>query len=219
MKRKEKEQALVLRKSGYSLNEIASQLHVAKSTASLWLRITSLDTEALSRLNRRVEEARVRALSTRRQKRALFIQEEYNKKRKEVETIMYSPSLNRLLCALLYWCEGTKGEYRCRITNSDPTLIIAFLKLFRSSFIVDEKKFRACLHLHTYHDEIKQREYWSQITGIPLSQFTKTYQKSNTGKRKRENYPGCISIQYNDSKMATEIEATWKAFRDYMMGA
>ncbi len=218
MKKEKKKQAVSLREKGYSLNEISHILGISKGSASLWLRSTPLDSIASSRIYQRVESGRVHAILTRRRKKESFLQNIYIESNKEVSSIQYSRKLNRLLCALLYWCEGAKTGYSARFINSDPTLVSTFLKLFRSSFAVDEKKFKACLHLHNYHNEEKQKKFWSHVTGIPLSQFLKTYQKAHTGKRKKVDYPGCISIRYNDGKMLSEIEAIWKSFRDNIGG-
>ena len=81
----------------------------------------------------------------------------------------------------------------------------------RRGFALQEKKFRAIVHLHGYHDDQQQKIFWSKIAGIPLSQFSKSYQKQNTGKRKRENYQGCLSIRYNDATLARMLDALYHA--------
>jgi hypothetical protein len=97
------------------------------------------------------------------------------------------------------------GNKSVSFINSDPEMIKYFLDVFRKAFKVDEKKFRALIHLHEYHDIDKQTDFWSKITRIPKEQFTKPYRKENGGKRKRENYQGCVSIRYNDRKIAKEL--------------
>jgi len=47
-------------------------------------------------------------------------------------------------------------------------------------------------------DEASLREYWSEVTGIPLSQFIKGSVRQDSGGRKREGYKGvCIIIYYS----------------------
>ena len=77
---------------------------------------------------------------------------------------------------------------------------------------LDEKKLRICLHLHEYHSEVRQKQFWSQVTAIPLNQFFKVYKKPHTGKRKKENYPGCVSVRYYDVDVAFALNALWRLF-------
>jgi hypothetical protein len=117
------------------------------------------------------------------------------------------------MCSLLFWAEGQK-DVRAGVTfiNSDPNMIQTFLKLFRHSFEVDESKFHALVHLHEYHDTKVQLEYWSKLTGIPLKQFWKPYLKPHTGKNKRIDYPGCISIRYLDSQFGKLLKMIYIEF-------
>lgn len=74
------------------------------------------------------------------------------------------------------------------------------------------QKLRVLVRIHKYHDDETQKKYWSQITGIPLRQFHKSYKKSSTGSRSKENYPGCIALTYYDVRVAKELEAIYNAF-------
>lgn len=216
MKKKEKVIALELRRKGYSLNEISQQVRVSKGTASAWVKDVRLNKNALSRIMHRSFVGRQNAVIVRKRKRELFLESLRQRKGEKVRSIVFSKDLKALCCSLLYWCEGGKKDYSVRFVNSDPLLIRTFLRLFRSSFPIDEKKFRACMHLHSYHEPEKQKKFWSNLTGIPEDQFLKTYRKSNSGLRVRPDYPGCISIRYNDPSVGAELEAIWKSFRDYM---
>lgn len=91
-------------------------------------------------------------------------------------------------------------------------MIKIFMFLFRLSFNIDESKFRILMHLHEYHNEEKQKEFWSNLTKIPQSQFTKTYWKPHTKKRKRENYPGCIRVGYYSAHVARQLYAWYNSF-------
>jgi hypothetical protein len=106
---------------------------------------------------------------------------------------------------MLFWGEGSKTTRTVIFTNSDPEMIRVFMKLMRWSFKLNESKFRIRLHLHEYHDEVKQKKFWSKASGLPLSKFTKIYLKRNTGKSKKEGYPGCACISYHDANVAIEL--------------
>jgi hypothetical protein len=108
------------------------------------------------------------------------------------------------MLSLLYWCEGSKNDRRVVFMNSDPLLVKAYLKLLRAAFSINEEKIRAVLHLHEYHNIKKAIKYWSKITKIKTNNFF-IYHKNNSGKRKKTNYYGCLSIRYGDSKILDEI--------------
>lgn len=125
----------------------------------------------------------------------------------------------RLTAALLFWCEGSKRYLNdLRFTNSDPNLICMFLFALRKGFAVDEKRFRILPHLHEYHVEKAQQEFWSNITKIPLDQFTKTYWKPHTAARKRDGYQGCISLRYNDATIAKTLDILYHTFATKYLG-
>lgn len=208
-----------LRREGFSFKEIGEQLKISKSTAYLWTKDINLSDEAKSRLYNLGVIGRNRGNATNLKKREVEdceIAERVNDYfEKEAEIIID----NKISCALLYWCEGTKNTSNSAVsfTNSDSEMIRFFLSAFRRAFKLDEKKFRALVHLHEYHDEKKQLAFWSDITDIPLIQFNKSYLKKNTGKRKRENYPGCINIKYFDSRVYKELMVIIKKLNNIQM--
>jgi hypothetical protein len=86
--------------------------------------------------------------------------------------------------------------------NSDPIMVASFLKLLRQSFNLDESKFRVLIHLHEYHNEAEILDYWSKVTQISRSQFTKSYHKPHTGTNNHPDYKGSCKIKYYDSYLA-----------------
>jgi hypothetical protein len=126
---------------------------------------------------------------------------------------------SKAICSLLYWCEGNSSRYgKVSFTNSDPRLVKTFLHFLRNSFEIDESKFRPCVHLHQYHNPKRQLGFWSKTTGIPKKQFIKPYLKPNTGKRIRDNYPGCINIKYHSTDTARQLLMTAEAFLEKHTG-
>lgn len=203
---KTKNNAIALRRKGYSLKEIATTLHIPKTTLWGWLQSISLDRDAQTRLHERIVAGRATATKHKRLKveektMAMFI-----KVHKELHRFRPDPVTLKAICALIYWCEGVKDRHSgVRFMNSDPRLVEFFLKLLRDSFELDEMKFRVCVHLHQYHDVKGQLKFWSKVTGIPISRFTKPYIKRNTGKRVRVGYNGCASVRYHDVEIARQL--------------
>lgn len=213
-----KESAQKLRKKGFSLKEISEKLKISKSTASTWLAHIKLGTKAQRRLIQRRIIGQYKSQQIKRRKRKK-LQSQYRRKTlKELSVIKFSREFYKLTSALLFWCEGAKNQSCVEFINSDPLMIETFLRLLRFAFELDERKFRILMHLHEYHQEEKQKEFWSKITKIPENQFTKTYWKPHTKKRKRENYPGCIRISYYDAHIARQLYAWYNNFAKSLRG-
>jgi predicted transcriptional regulator len=215
MKKELKIKAKKLRAEGYSVKEIHEILRVSKSTVSLWVKDVVLSEKAQNRINKNYSNGQLASMAT--------IKEKTNQKNiladNFAKDVLIKTNLSKdeslLFCAMLYQCEGSKTiKDSVTFTNSDPSLIRTFLNLFRQSFNLDENKFRVLMHLHNYHDEKLQKEYWSKITGIPIKQFLKTYNKKSTGLYKKEGYQGCIQIRYKDVSIGRKIHAVAKIFME-----
>ena len=202
-----KERAISLRKKGFSFREISEILYISKSTASLWLRNIKLSASARQRISKLGVNGRNKGIETNRAKRETENDTIRNKVVKYFSNSIQSKIEPKIACALLYWGEGTKydGNKSVSFMNADPEMIKYFLCVFRVAFELEEKKFRALIHLHEYHDIKKQIRFWSNITKIRINQFNKSYLKKNTGKNKKIGYPGCISIRYSDIKIYKEL--------------
>ena len=207
-----KSKAVSLRKVGYSIKEIARMLNVPVSTTLYWLSHVELTNE--------VKEILAQKKILGQQKSSVVIREKTRQRkiisdteaRLLVNSIKNNNNINSLLCAFLYWAEGSKNCSHVGFTNSDPKMIAMFLRLFRSSFEIDESKFHCLIHVHEYHNDQEEKQYWSDITNIPLSQFFRSYHKPHTGKRKKTNYHGTISVRYYDAKIALKINSIYNMY-------
>jgi transcriptional regulator with XRE-family HTH domain len=208
-----REKAIALRKRGYSINELAEKLGVAKSSISLWVSGTALDDKAQLRLKERGMLGLYRTILTKKKNRQTVTEECERQAGELLQNINFDQSLARLLCSIFFWTEGGKySDSFVYFTNSDPVMVKTFLRLLRKGFVIDERKLRGLVHIHEYHNDKKIRTEWSQVTSIPLTQFTKSYLKPHTKKRLREGYKGCISLRYYDSKIARELRAIYNVF-------
>ena len=207
-----------LRKSGLSLKEISEKMSISKSTASAWLSPVKLGEKAKRRLRKRRIIGSYNAQQTKKKKRKKLLQQYFVQEKIDFKSTKMDKKLYKMFAALLFWCEGAKTQAHIEFINSDPKMIKLFLTLLRNSFSLDEKKFRVLMHLHGYHNEKMQQDFWSQVTQIPLSQFAKTYWKPNTGKRKRINYPGCIRVNYYDVRVARQLSACYNVLAQSLRG-
>ncbi|KKR13626.1 MAG: hypothetical protein UT42_C0043G0007 [Candidatus Falkowbacteria bacterium GW2011_GWA2_39_24] len=196
---------IALRQKGYSLREISELLHVAKSTTSLWFRQVQISRSGKTRLKNIADQARQKASQTCKRKRLQRWQKVADRTMVfEKGLVNYNIDQCKLILAMLYWGEGYKNGRSVTFMNSDPNMIKIYLFLFRKCFKINKDKLRAVIHLHEYHDQIKMIDYWSKITHIGKDKI-KIYKKEHTGIRKKENYPGCISIRYNNAVIFDEV--------------
>ncbi len=202
-------QAVQLRKKGRSLKEICECFNISKSTASLWLRDVALSERATKRLLHVIKRGQFIGARNKHAKAVALDVRYLDEAKREIRL---GPDYNRLMCAMLYWCEGAKSPKGVAFTNSDPDLVKTFLRLLRGSFKLNEEKFRVCIHLHSYHSSKRQLDFWSKITDINKQQFIKPYKKANSGKRIHKNYQGCVSVMYHSSDLARRLIAIAKAF-------
>lgn len=204
-----KSQAVKFRKAGRSIKEIANILNISVSTSSAWLREISISKEGQKHMRAQASLHRHKTSLRFAQKR-LARSFSYQKQAKKIlKQITFTNPINKLICAMLFWAEGAKTSQRLAFTNSDPKMIEFFLYLLRKSYKLDESKFRVSVHLHEYHDKTEMLDFWSKITCVPIDQFIKPYIKPHTGLRKKENYNGCITVRYYNSKIACELEALY----------
>lgn len=209
----EKLKAIKLRKQGHSVNEIVEKVRVAKSSVSVWVRNVQLDDKAKDRLLTKIKLGQLVSAENKRKKTKQAMDNYHQEALRMFETKKLDRFSIQFICSLIYHCEGNKDLfYGINFTNSDPNLIKTFLFLLRYGFDINEKKLRVCIHLHGYHNPKKQINFWSKITNIPKRQFIKPYLKSNTGKRIRENYQGCVSVRYHSADTARHLAMIAKAF-------
>ena len=101
----------------------------------------------------------------------------------------------RFIGAALYWAEGDKTK-GFQIANSDPYLILFMVKWFETVFGVSPKNLKAWLNIYPQQNERKIKQFWSNLTGIPLENFGKSYIKPlSKGYKKNNLYYGTIKIK------------------------
>jgi transcriptional regulator with XRE-family HTH domain len=201
-----KNKATELRKQGFSFREISGKVGISKSTASLWLKDVDLSKIAKKRIYKLGVDGRNKGNESVKNRIAKEDKKIFVAAKKSIAKCSLLKKDLKIVCALLYWCEGGKTEQsQLTFINSDPKLIEYFLNTLRKAFNIDEKRFRVLLHVHGYHNIENQIKFWSNITRIPEVQFTKPYNKLNAGKRIKEDYQGCVSIRYYGREIRQEM--------------
>lgn len=210
------EKASDLRKRGLSYKDILKTVPVSKSTISRWCKDISLTSEQKSTLGRRYDAA-LKGSKAVQLKRRAEVEKITEAAKAEIGSIQQSDL--KLIGAMLYWAEGNKTEF-AGVTNSDPDLIRVMMKWFRDICKVPDDKFRAHLHIHSGQDEAKMKDYWSDVTGIPLGRFGKSFvKKEGSGHRKRVLYNGTIKINIFNKNLLHKILGWIEGFKSSFRGA
>jgi hypothetical protein len=186
--------AIRLRKSGQSYNEIRKSVPVVKSTLSLWLKDIPLSPEHRKRLYTKQIEILSRGPKSQKERRAKEV-ETIIKNAEEEITIPLSFETYLLMGAALYWGEGSKGKM-FEITNSDPHLILFIVRWIEKIFNIPAKNLKARLNIYPQQSEEKIKKFWSDLLGIPLRSFGKSYVKPvSKGYKKNNLYYGTVRIE------------------------
>ena len=185
--------AIALRKKGLSYNEIRKQVPVSKSSLSLWLKHIRLSPKHRARLYTKQIQILSRGTPSQVERRkreiALIIRDAG-----EEISLPLSFETNRFLGAALYWAEGSKTK-NFSITNSDPVLIAFMIRWFKRMFDVSPSVLKAHLNIYSQQNETEVKQLWSEITGIPIENFGKSFIKpANKGFKKNNLYYGTIKI-------------------------
>jgi len=110
--------------------------------------------------------------------------------------------------ATIYLCEGTKvysngknrTARRVEVCNTNAIVIKRFMEYLRT-FEINELNIRARVILHDDNNEEEAKEYWSNISNIPKSQFIKTsWRRSSSWNKKRLPY-GTFVVRYDRCKI------------------
>ncbi len=189
-----REKAIHLRTQGLSYNEIRKTLPVSKSTLSLWLKGILLSPAQRERLYTKQIKILELGAQCQKERREREIVKLLDDAQKEI-TMPLPEESYRLFGAALYWAEGTKGS--CfEITNSDPQLILFMVHWFKKVFFINPRQLKAHLNIYEQQSEKKIKQFWSELCGIPLQNFGKSFIKpGNKGYKKNNLYFGTIKIR------------------------
>lgn len=104
-----------------------------------------------------------------------------------------------LVVAALYWAEGGKNQRKVTFINSDPKMIVLWIKWVINSLETTKERIICRVEINQIHAKrlIKIEKYWSGLTGIPLSQFRKASLKHSKVKKifnNNESYFGSLQL-------------------------
>ena len=190
--------ALKLRIQGKSYNEISSEIGVAKSTLSLWLRNIVLSEIASKRIEGRLRQGVLNSFVKRNKLQTHLARQRMHQIRETARRRIPGLSSSELLLAgaLLYWAEGYKRlvvrdgreltAHVISFVNSDPDMIRIFVRFLIELLEVSPSKIRLSVRLYAHIGEKEALNYWAKVAGLQKSNFTKsTYLVTGASKGRR----------------------------------
>ncbi|MBA3531367.1 MAG: hypothetical protein H0T73_05530, partial [Ardenticatenales bacterium] len=166
--------ALELRQQGWSYNMISKELGVAKSTLSNWLCDLPLPGDEKEAI---IVRGKAKAAEANRRKYKAHREKVRAEAAEEFKAILAEDLTERELVFLglmLYWGEGAKTDgHQLSVSNSDPAMLQIFVLWLERFFNIDRSQLRAYIFIYPDIDIAEAENYWSEVIGIPLSQFYK----------------------------------------------
>jgi hypothetical protein len=207
--KKLKNKAILLRKQGLSYGSIAKKLGISKSTASSWLYTIKLKPEQQKILCSNQVKHLNTGENSQRNRRAREIENIIQEAKSEINSHISLESY-RLFGVALYWAEGSKTKM-FNMTNSDPHLIMFWIKWLEKIFNIKPITLKARLNIYPQQSESDIKRFWSELTDIPLSNFGKSYVKPLSKNYKKNNlYYGTIRIEVPKSTDYRYKVYAWK---------
>jgi len=196
MEKLEKNIVKLYRDKFFSVQQIVEKLKISPSKVR-----HILDKNKI--IKRKIGEA-IRCLNITKFNKSVFkIKKNFNKDEEKL----------KIAGVMLYWGEGTKSGGTVTFSNSDPIMIEIFIKFLRKICGIAEDRLRVLLHIYTDQDEKELKRFWSNITDISESQFSKSFiHKKKGGSYKKISQYGTISLRYSDKQLLTIINS-W--IKDY----
>lgn len=178
---KEYRLAIKFRKQGKSYSQIKKKLKLSKSTLSRWLKNYPLSKERINELRGdnqiRIEKFR-NTMFIKRQKKLI----NYYKEQKKILLPLTEKEIF-VSGLFLYWGEGNKATRNVvSLNNTDPNVLKFTLLWYLKGLKVKKEKIKVFLHLYDDMNVEEEKNYWSNILNIPLSNFDKPYIKKSSRK-------------------------------------
>lgn len=175
--RKDKENAVQMRKQGKSYKEIHAALRIPVSTLSDWFSKKEWSAAIRKRLATSAHTASTIRIEELNKIRGQHLAKAYEtaraEARQEFELLKYDPLF--ISGIMLYWGEGAKDPKQgVKFTNSDSKMIEFYVQFLLKSCRIPIEKIKAYVLIYPELEEKTTRAYWSKASGLPWEQFTKS---------------------------------------------
>jgi transcriptional regulator with XRE-family HTH domain len=170
------EQAVNLRKRGFTLEEIAKYCGISKSTASLWLKNQAFSVGVTKQNLKRAGDENAKRLKLINKARSSEREKRYKEvlRSADVEFRHYQNDPLFIAGIMLYIGEGDNRHQRLiRIANARIEVHKVFIRFALEFLGVEKNKIHFWILLYPNHDEEACMKKWSKSIGISYAQFYK----------------------------------------------
>lgn len=179
MKNGSHQQAISMRKRGWSYNIIAEKTRVSKGTLSAWLR--TIPYTPNKTVVRRIRLGPAKSAAKSAQAKIDRITKAYALSAHELGNLTKRDLW--MLGIGLYLGEGSKKFEQVHIANSDPKIIKLLILWLLIACKVPKDNIKLRLFAYPDTDIKKALHYWQKITKIPLQSFLKPQIDKRTNKK------------------------------------
>lgn len=197
-----REKAIALRKKGESINTISKSLGAKKSTVSYWCKDILLSKDQINALLEKQRREGIKGsfqyyekLRKERIKRCVQLMQ------KGVSDVGSLSKRDLFISGLsLYWAEGYKKGNEVGFTNSDPKMIVLFLKWLKEIYGINSDSLIFRISINNMHKDRVNKVigYWTKLLKVEEKQFTKTSLIRTISKKvysNHENYFGTLRVK------------------------
>lgn len=191
--------AIKMRMDGHSIRDVEIMLGIPRSTLSGWFRNVKIRLEYKRELRKKwrvaLISARKKAVKWHNEQKALRILNAENEARKVFNKInVLNKGVMELALSMLYLGEGFKKTSVTGIGNSDPMILIFFIKTLEKLYDINPENIRCYLHLRADQNPVEMKLYWSKKLKIPINNFGKaSIDKRTIGSKTYSSYKGvCV---------------------------
>lgn len=195
-----KSTAVGLRKRGFSLKKIESEIGIRRSTLSGWLKNVQLTDSQREKLHNNWKEglikAREKAAAWHNAQKEVRLLEAEQAALEVLERLPNDKYVLDLALALLYLGEGSKKNNETSLGSSDALILRFFIEALRKNYKVPSVKFICYLYIRADQDPNQVKNHWSQKLGLPLENFRNVQiDKRTIGSRTYADYWGVCVVR------------------------
>ncbi len=185
-----------MRRRGKSYSKIAKELGVPKSTLSNWFSDLNWSRELKDKLTDKARYTSKRKFLRVVRQRSKYWENKRKISKEEARTAFPSLMKDPLFISgiSIYWGEGDSklSNGKLRISNTDPKMIVVFIRFLKETLAVSNDKIRIGIILYPDLNEEKCLDFWQKKAKIPNRQFHKTQFIAGKHPTKRSEWGICM---------------------------
>ena len=186
-----------MRRDGKSYAEILAALKIPKATLSDWFGQSDWSRDVRKKLTKNATAVGTKRLRELNQIRGTNLKDAYHEAREEARKEFMELKYNPLFIAglMLYWGEGDKvTRHNTRLTNTDSEMIRLFVFFLTHACQIPEERIKASVLVYPDLNAAECLAYWSRVSKISRSNFTKCIAIRGRHKTKRLPSGVCIVV-------------------------